>query len=296
MSEGAEVSLATGRAGEGLTEQMNGVLRGDGQATESLPRSVASEQTAGDGMDPKAASEAERLPKGIDQRLVSLLAPVSFEAEQYRALRYHLEDLHTSAGLALIAVTSAAPGDGKTMTAINLAGALAQARDARVLLVEADIRRPSVALSLGLGRSTRPGLVDAIQDSSLPLENVVQRCPGCNLTVLPAGQPAAAPDETLKSERLAILLADARRQYDYVVLDAPPLVPLSDARILAKVIDGFLLVVAAHKTSRKLLEEALNVVDPSKVIGLVFNNDDRLQTTYYRYYSAYRQPFRRRNP
>ena len=86
MSEGAEVSLATGRAGEGLTEQMNGVLRGDGQATESLPRSVASEQTAGDGMDPKAASEAERLPKGIDQRLVSLLAPVSFEAEQYRAL------------------------------------------------------------------------------------------------------------------------------------------------------------------------------------------------------------------
>jgi capsular exopolysaccharide synthesis family protein len=206
---------------------------------------------------------------------VSLLAPTSFEAEQYRALRHLVEQLHKSSGLSVIAVSSPGVADGKTTTAINLAGALAQAHDARVLLIDGDLRGAAVADSLGLDDRADRGLVDAILDASLALEGVAQARPDINLSVLPAGRLSSAPYEVLKSPRLGELLAAARRQYDYVVIDTPPLVSFPDCRVIGKWVDGLLIVVAAHRTTRRLLEEALHLTEPVKVIGLVFNGDDR---------------------
>ena len=216
-----------------------------------------------------------RAPDGLEEHLVSLLAPASFEAEQYRALRHLVEQLHKSADLSVVAVSSPGVSDGKTLTAINLAGALAQAPDARVLLVDADLREAALAARLGLGERTGPGLVDAILDANLTLEKVARVRPDLNLSVLLAGRLPSAPYEVLKSPRVGELLAEARQQYDYIVLDTPPLVSFPDCRIIGRWVDGFLITVAAHRTSRKLLEEALNVTEAAKIVGLIFNGDDR---------------------
>jgi protein-tyrosine kinase len=211
----------------------------------------------------------------IEEHLVSLLAPTSFEAEQYRALRHMIEQLHRTADFSVIAVSSPDAGDGKTTTSINLAGTLAQAADARVLVIDADLRGANVSVDLGLDEHMAPGLVDAILDTRLTLDAVVQTLPHLNLSAITAGRLPSAPYEVLKSPRTAELIAEARQKYDYVIVDTPPLVSVPDSRVLEKYVDGFLIVVAAHRTPRRLLEEALNLVDPAKIVGIVFNGDDR---------------------
>ncbi|MBI4609195.1 MAG: CpsD/CapB family tyrosine-protein kinase [Candidatus Rokubacteria bacterium] len=236
---------------------------------------------------PEARSEDGAVPAGVDGHMVSLITPRAFAAEQYRRLRYVVEQLHANANLSVVAVTSPSVGDGKSVTAINLAGALAQAVDGKVLLVEADLRRPSVAHKLALGESAGPGLVRAILDPNLTLESVVCRHPVFNLSILHAGRSEAAPYELLKSPRLGELIADARRRYEYLVLDMPPLLAVPDCQELAQWVDGFLIVVAANRTPRKLVEESLNLIEPNKVVGFVFNRDDRPLSGYYAYYYGY---------
>jgi capsular exopolysaccharide synthesis family protein len=191
--------------------------------------------------------------------------------------------MRRTAGARIFAVSSPSVGDGKTTTAINLAGALAQSPDARVLLIEGDLRQPVMAERFGLGHASHPGLVDAIVRPGLRLDDVVRRPPPYNLSLLLAGQPPAAPYEVLESPRLGELLAQARARYDYIVVDTPPMVAVPDCRVIGKWVDGFLVVVAAHRTPRKLLEEALNLMDPAKVIGLVLSNDDRSLSGYGTY-------------
>jgi protein-tyrosine kinase len=230
---------------------------------------------------PEAPPSVAEAPAGVDGHMVSLLAPTTFEAEQYRTLRHMIEQLHASAGVAIIACTSPTSGDGKTTTSVNVAGALAQAPDAKVLLIDADLRRPCVARELTLGDDTGPGLVGAIVNRDLRLEDVIRRRPPFTLSILPAGTPVANPYELLKSPRLGELMEEARRRYDYVVVDTPPVVNIPDCRAIARCVDGFIIVVAAHRTARRLVEEALNSMEPAKVIGLVFNADDRPPTGYY---------------
>jgi capsular exopolysaccharide synthesis family protein len=229
---------------------------------------------------------AEAAARGQDEHLVSLLSPASLEAEQYHVLRHGLEQLRRERGFSVFGVTSPAQADGKTTTAVNLAAALAQDPASRVLLVDADLRHPSVGASLGLASSGGPGLVGAIVDSA-PLDAVVRTAGPSNLAVLPAGQCPGLIYDILQSPRVPELLETARHSYDYVVMDTPPLLLVPDCRVLARWVDSFLMVVAAHRTPRKLLEEALNVVDPAKLAGLVFNGDDRPFSAYRAYYQGY---------
>lgn len=228
-------------------------------------------------------------PQQPDEHLVSLLAPRSFEAEQYRVLGHVIEDLHREAGLRVIAVTSPAVGDGKTTTAINLAGTLAHSQEARVLLIDADLRRHSVEEQFRLLDPACPGLAEAVAKPDLALSDVTQSFPAYNLSVVPAGRCEDAY-EGLKSERLAHMFREARHHYDYVVVDTPPVVPLPDCRALAKCVDGFVMIVSAHKTPQRLLEEALGVIEPAKLIGIVFNRNDRRMSDSYGYYGAYVKP------
>jgi protein-tyrosine kinase len=227
-----------------------------------------------------------RTPVKLDERLVSLLAPSSVAAEQYRGLRYVLEE----SGKHVVAITSPTPGDGKTTTAINLAGALAQGPETRVLLAEADLRLPRVGERLGFNGSDVRGLADAIEDDGLTLPDVVQHLPSFNLSVLPAGRSPARPYETLKSPRLEDLLEEAQRHYDYIVLDTPPIVPVPDCRLIARLAEALIVVVAAHKTPRQLLQESLAALDPAKILGLVFNGDDHMRRGYYGYNSYFSEP------
>jgi capsular exopolysaccharide synthesis family protein len=228
----------------------------------------------------------------IDRHLVSLLAPASLEAEQYLTLGHTIEEMRKEAGLQVIAVTSATAGDGKTITAINLAGALAHLQKAPVLLVDVDFRRSSAGAYLGLGKQADRGLADAIREPGLSLEAIVRPCGPQNLSFIPAGRCQVLPWEVLKAGRFTDLLAETRQQYDFVVLDAPPLVPAPDCRIIERCVDGFLIVVTAHRTPRTLVAEVLNLMDPAKVVGLVFNRDDRQLSRYKGYY---RNPRRRGN-
>jgi capsular exopolysaccharide synthesis family protein len=216
----------------------------------------------------------------VDEHLVSLVTPAAFEAEQYRSLRHSIEHLHATAGLKVIAVSSPAMGDGKTITTINLAGALAQAAEARVLLIDADLRRPALGRLLSLG-GINGGLVGGILDARLTLDQIVEPRPPFNLSVVCAGYPPQGPYELLKSPRLGDLLDAARQQFDFVVIDTPPLTPIQDCRVIGRWVDGFLLVVAAHRTPRRLVEEALTTLDPAKVIGIVFNEADRPHSRHY---------------
>ena len=265
----------------------------DRQARSDTPVPAASSaptpQEAPASLDHAPAVEAPSgIPQGVDEHLVSLLTPAAFEAEQYRSLRHTVEQMHKTRGLQVIAVTSATVGDGKTTTAVNLAGALAQASDARVLLVDADLRRPALGHLLGVEGTGRPGLVSAIVDPAIGLAQLILDRPPFNLSVICAGQSPPSPYELLQSPKLGALLDEARGRFDYVIVDCPPLVPVQDCRVIGRWVDGFLLVVHAHRTPRRLVEEAFNVVDPAKIIGLVFNGDDHPLSGYYSgYYAGY---------
>jgi capsular exopolysaccharide synthesis family protein len=226
----------------------------------------------------------------IDEHLVSLVTPAAFEAEQYRALRHIVEQLHRTDNLQVVAVSSPGPGDGKTMTAVNLAGALAQAPEARVLLVDADLRRPALGHLLSLGEANDAGLVGAILDPGLTLDRIAQPRPPFNLSVIAAGHAPLSPYEVLKSPRLGELFEEARRLYDYIIVDTPPLTPMQDCRVIGRWVDGFLLVVTAHRTPRRLVEDALTTLDPSKVLGLVFNQADRSTSGRYSGYAGSYSP------
>jgi polysaccharide biosynthesis transport protein len=210
--------------------------------------------------------------------------PGTFAAEQYQNLRLNVERLQQSRGVRVVAITSPGTNDGKTLTSINLAAALARGPGARVLLVDADLRRPSVASRLGMSEDG-VGLATALADGAGTLRDMARPVDGVpGLFVVPAGTAPHDVHELLRSPRFSPLLDDARSAYDFVVLDTPPLVPVCDAAVLSRFVDGLLVVVAAHETTRKQLGDALSLLDESKTLGLVFNGDSRARASHYNAY------------
>lgn len=230
----------------------------------------------------------------FDHTLVSLRAPASFAAEQFQALRLQVERLRSVRDVHVLAISSPGLGDGKTVTAINLAAAHAESE--RVLLIDADLRRPSIGARLRLSDAdaSGPGLADALSNHQLELTDLVRQVDDIPFAMVLAGVPSTPVHELLRSPRLDHLLQDARRQFDLVVVDTPPMIPVTDAVVLARALDGIVVVVAANDTPRKLLEESLNLLDASKVLGIVFNRDHR---PLYGYYNGdYRTRFAKRRP
>jgi capsular exopolysaccharide synthesis family protein len=232
------------------------------------------EETVSHGTPPRPGESVADRSTGFDEHLVSLLQPTSFEADQYRTLRHLIEQLHKSADLSAVAVSSPGVADGKTTTAINLAGVLAEAPEARVLLIDADLRGAAVMKYLGFAEGRIPSFMDAISDVNFRFESVARVRPSAKLFVLPAGRLPSSPFEMLKSRRVEELFTEARRRYDYIIADTPPIVSVPDCRVVGKLVDGFLIVVTAHRTPRTLLREALTATEPTKIVGLVFNGDD----------------------
>jgi Mrp family chromosome partitioning ATPase len=171
---------------------------------------------------------------------------------------------------------------------VNLAATIAKAEQARVLLVDADLRRPNIARVLGrTGQSHGWSLVDAILDRRQSLEQAAWRLEPFNLSVVTTRRPAVDTYELLASDRFTELVQAARERFDFLILDSAPVLPAPDCRLLAELIDGFLIVVAAGKTPRRLLEETLVTLGPDKVLGLVFNREVLQQSRYSRYYYSY---------
>ena len=209
----------------------------------------------------------------IDDHLVSLLEPTSYAAEQYRAVRLAIETMRHERGTRAVGISSPGRGEGKTMTALNLAGALAQASDARVVLVEADLRHPAAARYLGL--SAPRGLSSYLLDQTMSLDAVLQRPPSIAFAVVPAGAASSMPYELLKSPRLSGLLSELRERFDFVLVDTPPTLPFPDVGILRDLVDGFVVVVRANRTPKEMLQDTMSVLGRQRTLGLVFNDDER---------------------
>lgn len=226
-------------------------------------------------MEPPPGMEAGE----VDGHLVSLLEPTGFAAEQYRTVRLAIETFRREQGIRLVGVSSPGRGEGKTITAINLAGALAQAPDARVALVDADLRHPGVARYLGLPPG--PGLSSYLLDPTMAVDTIVARPGTVAFAVVTAGPVSSMPYELLKSPRLIALFRALRERFDFVVLDTPSVLPFPDVGILRDAVDGFVLVVRANRTPREMLRESVTTIGQNRALGLVWNDDDRTAVSTY---------------
>ncbi len=207
---------------------------------------------------------------GATERLVVSSDAGPMLVEQFRNLAATLERTQRERTLKSLVVTSAAPGDGKSHVAINLALTLSHSYKRRVLLVDADLRRPTLHTLFQVAGS--PGLSDALKGQGDDLPAGVRIAE--TLTLLPAGGPDPNPIGDLSSGRMARLTKAAAAQYDWVIVDAPPAGGLADARIVAETVDGVLLVVRAGVTQFPDLEACAQALGPERILGVVLNAVD----------------------
>lgn len=208
--------------------------------------------------------------------------PHSQRSEAFRRLRTNLQFLDVADRPHSIVVTSSLPGEGKSTTAINVAITLADA-GSRVALVDADLRRPSVATYMGLEGTT--GLTTVLIGRAA-VDDVLQPWGNGQLHVLPSGQVPPNPSELLGSVAMARLLERLTRDYDMVVVDTAPLLPVTDAAILARLTGGALVVVGADKLHRNQLGESVGALETvgARILGVVLNRQPRKQGDAYAYY------------
>ncbi|HET9873720.1 MAG TPA: polysaccharide biosynthesis tyrosine autokinase, partial [Propionibacteriaceae bacterium] len=206
-------------------------------------------------------------------------------SEAVRRLRTNLQFVDVAERSKSIVITSSIPGEGKSTTALNLAVSLADA-GLKVILVDADLRRPSVAEYLGLEGSV--GLTTVLIGRA-EIGDVVQPWQQTSLDILPAGQVPPNPSELLGSKAMGALLQSLTETYDMVLLDSPPLLPVTDAAVLSKFAGGTLVVVGADRIHRPQLRDALESLTTvgANVQGLVLNKAARRDTTAYVYDSGY---------
>ena len=214
--------------------------------------------------------------------LLTDLGAFAPRTEAFRLLRTNLQFLDLDQQPRSLVITSAVPGEGKTVTSANLAVALAQA-GRNVLLVDGDLRRPRIASLLGLDGAI--GLTTVLVGSA-SLEESVQVHEGSGLNFLASGAKPPNPTEILQSRVTQDLLKQLRDQYDMVIVDAPPLLPVADAAVLATATDGAIIVTKHGKTTREQLREAVNRLDNvgARLFGVVINMIPRRAANSYYYY------------
>jgi capsular exopolysaccharide synthesis family protein len=204
----------------------------------------------------------------LDARLIAALATDGPEAEQYRALRTRILHADTGRPTNVILVTSALRGDGRSLTASNLALTMAQELDRRVCLVDADLRHPHQHRLFGLPAS--PGLADVLVGQAT-LDEALTAIAEHQITVMAAGLTASHPAELLGTTTMRRLLDTLRTRFERVVIDAPPALPLADVGILTPLVDSALLVVRAGVTPKPAIHDAVAAMDELKLLGMVLN-------------------------
>jgi capsular exopolysaccharide synthesis family protein len=206
--------------------------------------------------------------------------------EQYRRLAATLHHVQAERGLKAILVGSALAEEGKTLTAVNIALTLSESYRRRVLLIDADLRRPTVHHAFGFDNIV--GLADALaakEERRLPIVAISPR-----LSVLPAGRPNADPMEMLTSSRMIKILDEAASVFDWIIIDTPPVGLLPDANLLAAMLDGAIFVVAAGRTPCAVVQKAVEALGRDRILGVVLNRvaeaDAMPGDYYYRYYGS----------
>lgn len=217
-------------------------------------------------------------------RIVLLTEPRSPGADRFRYLRMRLRELRAHIKLKTLVITSALPQDGKSSVALNLAMALAERGKRRVLLIEADLHCPSLCGNLGIAQAS--GLAECLEKNLDPL-SAIRRLEPLQWYLLPAGQPLGNPTELLQSNAFANIVEKVSPYFDWVLIDTPPVAPLSDALLAAKSADACLLVVRANQTPKAAVDDALSLLGPQHVAAIIFNGAEGLNNLYSKYAGYY---------
>ena len=226
------------------------------------------------------------MKKGITTKPVSLItladknSPIS---EQYRTLRSNIQFASIDNDLKTMVVTSSGPGEGKSTTSANLAVVMANSNK-RVLLIDADLRKPTVALTFKLPNNN--GLSTLIGNRNFKIADVVQDSGIQNLSIMTSGPKPPNPSEILGSNRMKTIINEASLEYDLVIFDMPPVATVTDAQIISAEVDGTLLVVRERTTNKQALNRAVGLLKMAKahIIGIAYNGVKRHGSDSYYYY------------
>lgn len=234
-----------------------------------------------------ALGQARSMPlsPASDDRLVCLTDAESPTSEAFRLLGVRLRDLRRTQSLKKVLITSTVPREGKSTVAANLACTLAHKTDEKVLLLEGDVRRPSLSLGFDLGRI--PGLCECLQGKH-SLQESLYRIEKVGLWILPAGLAPNTPLELLQSEKLPRLMDQISSQFDWVIVDSPPILPLADTSVWSRMVDGILLVSRQGVTEKKQLERGIHALEQGKLIGALLNCSKASAYSSYYYRTSVR--------
>ncbi|HEY6217775.1 MAG TPA: CpsD/CapB family tyrosine-protein kinase [Pyrinomonadaceae bacterium] len=229
-------------------------------------------------------------PSRVEPHLIAVSQPRSAYTEQFRSLRTKVLEAGERLQMRAIVVTSAGIGEGKTLTALNLAWLLAQTEGVRALVIDSDLRRPCANDYLGIDA---PVGLSEVLGGQLRLEDAIVRLEPSGLHLLPGGRPRDDVAELLSGPSYARLLTEVRRMFDFIIIDAPPLGIFTDANVLMSRADGGLLVVRAGKTRYSTVDKLLDQMPKERLLGVVLNRTEEQpdESSYYyqhRYYN--RQP------
>ncbi|ETX04342.1 MAG: hypothetical protein ETSY2_29330 [Candidatus Entotheonella gemina] len=223
-------------------------------------------------------------------QLVTIEEPESIASEQYRVLYTKIERARQATSHKVIAISSAIPSDGKTISSLNLAVVMARDFGKKTMLLEGDFKRPS--LSSYLNTKLSGGLVDVLMDGPdgpptlVPMADTLLPFAHDNLSILPAVKSVRNSSHLLSSRRLQGLLDILKVQYDYILIDTPPVLALSDMNMYREVVDGIILVVRAEVTPKRAVQQTLDMLGTDKVLGFVLNGVQQSFQPYYKYYGA----------
>jgi polysaccharide biosynthesis transport protein len=217
----------------------------------------------------------------VDKRVRDvILGSFTLAGEQYQIMRAELLS-EKQRRLKSLIVTSAVPGEGKTFVSCCLAGILAKEQGKKVLLIDGDLRTGSAGRVMGVGnRGSLPGLYEVLTGAA-DVENCLVAYDELNLFLLPAGRVVDNPVELLSSPRLLQVMQDLALLFDWIIVDAPPVVPIADTHLLVPVCDAAIIVVRADKTASTLVKEAINKVGREKISGTVLNGVRNVKSSHY---------------
>lgn len=234
------------------------------ETARTTPKEFQAPQTK----EPPRVAPAQVRAAEVHPRLMMLHEPHANGCEQYRTLRTEIFHAAERELTQIIVVTSAIAGEGKTATTLNLALAIAQSPNRRVLVIDGDLRRPSIASYLGL--KPFAGLAEVLQEKS-DLFDAISRLSEHDLYLLPVKRETKTPTELLSSPHFQAALRELRQYFDFILIDSPPIKPFADARLLANQADATLFIVRAGFAAYETVEEAVQALADYRVLGVVLN-------------------------
>jgi capsular exopolysaccharide synthesis family protein len=275
-------------SGETVRSSASSAHTADVPGGSALPGGIAS-RDAGATLDAAGAARAggfvsfDISPARVEPHLIAISQPRSAYCEQFRSLRTRILQAGERLQMRALVVTSTGVAEGKTLTALNLGWLLAQTDGLRALVIDSDLRRPCATDYFGI--EANEGLSEVL-GGQLRLEDAIVRLDPAGLHLLPGGRPRDDVAELLSGPSYARVLSEARRMFDYIIIDAPPLGIFTDANVLMSRADGALLVVRAGKTRYSAIDKLLEQIPREKLLGVVLNRADEQPdpTSYYHQY------------